>query len=208
MKTKKEYYDLAIIVVVIFFLDRLTKLLVINNIALNESIEVTNFFSLTYWTNTGIAFGFFQNANIVLTLVTIVVIGVICYYFKYLTKTKLSTVATSLILGGAFGILIVASASEQRTANQFFPFLIFPQLFLSGVFSPVQDFPTILYYLSYLTPIRYVVDLMRSLYYAGTPEYDAVIANSPVFNIFIILLLLVTFLIAGTLLFIRKEKNR
>ncbi len=114
----------------------------------------------------------------------------------------------SAILGGAFGILIVASASEQRTANQFFPFLIFPQLFLSGVFSPVQDFPTILYYLSYLTPIRYVVDLMRSLYYAGTPEYDAVIANSPVFNIFIILLLLVTFLIAGTLLFIRKEKNR
>ncbi len=105
MKTKKEYYDLAIIVVVIFFLDRLTKLLVINNIALNESIEVTNFFSLTYWTNTGIAFGFFQNANIVLTLVTIVVIGVICYYFKYLTKTKLSTVATSLILGGAFGNL-------------------------------------------------------------------------------------------------------
>ena len=114
----------------------------------------------------------------------------------------------SALIGGSFGILIIASASEQRTASQFFPFLIFPQLFLSGVFNPVKDFPAILHVLSYLTPIRYIVDLMRAIYYAGTPEYSLVIASSPFFNLSVIVLLFAVFLIIGTLLFIRKERNK
>jgi ABC-2 type transport system permease protein len=112
------------------------------------------------------------------------------------------------IVGGSFGILIVANASEHRTANQFFPFLIFPQLFLSGVFSPVHDFPQILQWASYITPMRYPVDLMRSVYYAGTPEYSAVVTLSPIINIAVSLALLAVFLLIGTRLFIRKEKEK
>ena len=114
----------------------------------------------------------------------------------------------SAFIGGSFGILIIASASEQRTASQFFPFLIFPQLFLSGVFNPVNDFPPILHILSYFTPIRYIVDLMRAIYYAGTPEYSLIIASSPLLNLSVIILLFAVFLIAGTFLFIRKERSR
>lgn len=125
---------------------------------------------------------------------------------KFITMVPIAFL--SAIVGGAFGIVIIASASEQRTAAQFFPFLIFPQLFLSGVFNPVHDFPPILNFLSHLTPIRYIVDLMRATYYAGTPEYSAVVARSPLFNSVIILVLLFVFLTVGTWLFIRKERNR
>jgi hypothetical protein len=37
------------------------------------------------------------------------------------------------IYGGAFGILIVANISSQRTANQIFPFVMLPQFFLAAV---------------------------------------------------------------------------
>lgn len=132
--------------------------------------------------------------------------GVPLPFGKFLLMVPLAFL--SAILGGSFGVLIIASANEQRTASQFFPFFIFPQLFLSGVFNPVNDFPTILHVLSYLTPIRYVVDLMRAIYYAGMPEYSAIVAGSPLFNIAVILSLLTIFLIIGTWLFIRKERNR
>ena len=112
------------------------------------------------------------------------------------------------IVGGAFGILIVASASEQRTANQFFPFIIFPQLFLSGVFSPVDAFPPILKVITYIVPLRYPVDLMRAAFYAGSPEYTATVAWPPLWNIAVTLVLLGVFLFIGTRLFIRKEKGR
>src|SRR5579859_5753570 len=33
-------------------------------------------------------------------------------------------------LGGAFGLLVLANVSDQRTVQQFFPFIMFPQFFL------------------------------------------------------------------------------
>jgi ABC-2 type transport system permease protein len=122
--------------------------------------------------------------------------------------TMLPVALFAAIVGGAFGILIVANASEVRTANQFFPFLIFPQLFLSGVFSPVHDFPRVLEWISYITPMRYPVDLMRSVYYAGTPEYAAVVTLSPVVNLLITGVILTAFLLIGTRLFIKKEREK
>ncbi len=40
--------------------------------------------------------------------------------------------------GGAFGVFVLSNLSSQRAANQIFPFLIFPQYFLAGVFNPVK----------------------------------------------------------------------
>lgn len=112
------------------------------------------------------------------------------------------------LLGGSFGILILGNLNNQRAANQIFPFVIFPQFFLSGVFSPIMNLPFYLDILSKLAPMRYAVDFARGLFYQGNPDYDKVVLFHPLTNLAIIALMIVVFLIIGTYMFVSKEKNR
>jgi ABC-2 type transport system permease protein len=81
--------------------------------------------------------------------------------------------------GGAFGLVIMANLNSQRAATQVFPFIMLPQYFLAGVFSPIMDLPWYLNILSILSPMRYAVDLTRGIYYAGTAEYSQVVLQPP-----------------------------
>lgn len=110
--------------------------------------------------------------------------------------------------GGAFGVIIMANLNSQRAANQVFPFIMLPQFFLAGVFTPIDNLPWYLDILSRISPMRYAVDLARSIYYAGLPEYPAVVLQGPGFNLGVIAVLFGVFLLAGTFLFVRKERNR
>ena len=111
-------------------------------------------------------------------------------------------------LGGAFGVIIMANLNSQRAANQVFPFIMLPQYFLAGVFTPISNLPPVLDFLSHLAPMRYAVDLSRATFYTGSPEYGRVVLDNPLFNLIIISLLFVIFLVIGTFLFVRKERNR
>ena len=120
-------------------------------------------------------------------------------------------VSVSLIVcffGGAFGVLIMANLNSQRAANQVFPFIMLPQYFLAGIFSPINDLPWYLNILSYLSPMRYAVDLTRGIYYAGMPAYEYTVLVSPAANMVIIFILFFVFLFIGTTIFVRKEKNK
>lgn len=112
------------------------------------------------------------------------------------------------LLGGAFGVLVLSNLKDQRAANQVFPFLMFPQFFLAGVFSPIKNLPTYLWVLSRISPMTYAVDLLRSLYYSGLPEYDKVVLYGYKIDIVIITALTSAFIGIGTFLFIKNEKNR
>jgi ABC-2 type transport system permease protein len=112
------------------------------------------------------------------------------------------------LLGGAFGVLVLSNLSSQRVANQVFPFIILPQFFLAGIFSPIQHLPLPLEILSRLSPMRYAVDFVRNVYYAGSPEYPYVVLDSPVSNLALIAGMFVLFLGVGTFLFVRSERNR
>ena len=112
------------------------------------------------------------------------------------------------LFGGAFGVLMLSSFNSQRTANQIFPFIIFPQFFTAGVFTPIQVLPLPLEILSRISPLRYAVDLMRNVFYVGQPDYSHVVLDSPALNVAVIGLLFVAFLVSGTALFVRKEHNR
>ena len=112
------------------------------------------------------------------------------------------------LLGGAFGVLVLANLGNQRSANQIFPFLIFPQFFLSGVFNPITNLPPILFVLSRISPMTYAVDLTRSVFYLGKSEYDKVVLYSPTTNLIIIGTLFLVMLLVGTYLFVKNERNR
>src|SRR5260370_4683290 len=78
----------------------------------------------------------------------------------------------SCMLGVSFGLVANTMINTQQAANQIFNFLLLPQLFLAGVFTPITSLPWYLELLSPLSPLRYVVDLFRAALYAGRPDYQ------------------------------------
>ncbi|MGB8647155.1 MAG: ABC transporter permease [Anaerolineae bacterium] len=119
--------------------------------------------------------------------------------------------ATGLVvslLGGGFGMLMLSGFNNRRAANEIFPFLIFPQFFTAGVFTPVKVLPPYLEFLSRISPMRYAVDLMRGLYYLGEPDAAKVILDPLGLDLAVTAILFFGFMIIGTTLFVRNERNR
>jgi ABC-2 type transport system permease protein len=110
--------------------------------------------------------------------------------------------------GGAFGILILANITSQRTANQVFPFVMLPQFFLAGVFNPIQDLPPVLAVLSALSPMRWAVELIRHVYYATQPDTVPPELSPLAVVIAVIAFSFVGFVAVGTARFVRAERNR
>ncbi|HMQ51497.1 MAG TPA: ABC transporter permease [Anaerolineae bacterium] len=112
------------------------------------------------------------------------------------------------LFGGAFGVIIMSLLNSQRAANQVFPFVMLPQFFLAGVFTPITQLPWFLDLLSRLSPMRYAVDLTRAVFYQDRPDASEVVLAGAGLNLAIIAGLFALFLVAGTYLFVRKEQNR
>ena len=112
------------------------------------------------------------------------------------------------IYGGAFGLLILANISSQRTANQIFPFILLPQFFLAGVFNPIHNLPAPLAVLSAISPMRYAVELTRNVVYGMQPGVPAPAMGSLAVNALVMAVSFVVFIAVGTLLFVRAERNR
>jgi ABC-2 type transport system permease protein len=112
------------------------------------------------------------------------------------------------LLGGSFGLVAMSVINNRRAADQMFNFLLLPQLFLAGVFVPITVLPWYLAILSRLSPLRYLVDLFRTVLYAGRPAYGRVVLLDPVTNLVTIVAMIAAFLVAGTTLFVRRETNR
>jgi len=114
----------------------------------------------------------------------------------------------SCLVGGSFGLVSMAVINDQRAANQMFQFIILPQFFLAGVFNPIAILPWYLEVLSRISPMRYVVDLIRGLVYTGRPEYHKVVLLDPLGNLTVMAAMFGVFMLAGTALFVRRETNR
>ncbi len=134
------------------------------------------------------------------------VIGV-SYSASQLLMLALAAIVVCLF-GGAFGLIVLSNLPSQRAANQIFPLIILPQWLLAGVFNPIRVLPFYLDILSRISPLRYAVDLVRGVFYAGQPEYPHAVLASTAFNLSVITILFAVFLVAGTFLFVRSERNR
>lgn len=121
---------------------------------------------------------------------------------------SIPAIIAACLLGGAFGTLIMAAFGNQRSANQLFPFVIFPQFFLAGVFNPIKDLPFPILILSRMAPMTYAVDFFRGLYYWGKPDYEYVVLYHPLIDLTVITGLFLIMISVGTFLFVRNERNR
>ena len=112
------------------------------------------------------------------------------------------------IFGGAFGIIVLANLRSQQAANQIFPFVMLPQFFLAGVFNPIGNLPWYLDIVSRLSPMRYAIDLVRDVYYGFLPDTARVALLDAPANLAIMGAMFVVFMVVGTTLFVRSERNR
>ncbi|HMF91360.1 MAG TPA: signal peptidase II, partial [Candidatus Angelobacter sp.] len=100
------------IVVTVIGLDRLTKCLVVWRLPLGHDLSIIpGFFQLTHWENTGAAFSMFAESTspwrsaglIAFSVASVVVVSL--FLWKSGGKLNPTTIALSLILGGALGNL-------------------------------------------------------------------------------------------------------
>ena len=60
------------------------------------------------------------------------------------------------------GLFIAVSVSEVFEAQTFSNFFRFPMMFLCGLFIPIEDLPVIVRPLSYMLPLTYGADILKS----------------------------------------------
>ncbi len=99
------------IAAIVIGLDQWTKMLVREAIPVGGSIApvsfMDDFFQILHWKNTGAAFGIFQNANLILmVLSSLIVVVLTWYYFSMKDNNLLIRIGLSLAIGGALGNLI------------------------------------------------------------------------------------------------------
>jgi signal peptidase II len=109
MTNKKRIY-LFIFVLVLFAIDRISKILILKNFLNNSSSEIyiNSFLNFSLVWNSGIGFGILQlEANIFYLLISIIItaINLILIYWMLSSSNYLESIFISIILGGALGNL-------------------------------------------------------------------------------------------------------
>lgn len=109
MTNKKKIY-LFIFVLVLFTIDRVSKILILKNFLNNSSSEIyiNSFLNFSLVWNSGIGFGILQlEANIFYLLISIIItaINLILIYWMFTSSNYLESIFISIILGGALGNL-------------------------------------------------------------------------------------------------------
>jgi ABC-2 type transport system permease protein len=112
------------------------------------------------------------------------------------------------LLGGAFGLATIAALPNQRSAMQIFQFLIIPQYVLGGVLVPLRGTAAYLDVAAHLMPMRYVVELTRAAFYAGTPGYAQVVSGAALTDAAVTAGLFAVLMAAGAALFGYRERAR
>jgi signal peptidase II len=109
----KDYLYLLSIAGIIVALDQWTKWLVRVNLPFQATWLpgwlnwLSPYARIVHWSNSGAAFGMFQNGNLIFTTLAFIVIGAILYYFPYVEVNDWTLkLAMGLQLGGAAGNLV------------------------------------------------------------------------------------------------------
>ncbi|UCD55031.1 MAG: signal peptidase II [Candidatus Omnitrophota bacterium] len=97
-----------ILAIFIFLLDRFSKIFVLQNLELNESVKIIkNIFYLTLVHNTGAAFGIFKDQTLFFIIISILaVITIVIYIKKFSNIPPAIKIGLALILGGALGNIV------------------------------------------------------------------------------------------------------
>ena len=137
---KKKGAIIAIsVVIATVLIDLATKLLVMNNLELGESIPlIDGVLHLTYITNKGAAFGSFTDARWIFMTVSVLLIAFLTFMLLVFDETnELFYVSVSMVIGGGFGNMIDRIAYGEVV--DFIDFCAFPDLW-KWIFNGADSF--------------------------------------------------------------------
>ena len=106
--------------------------------------------------------GLIQGAIII--LLAILLFGVVIYGNILLVVALLLLTVLSFV---GLGILITSFTGREETATMVMMTLMFPMMFLSGVFFPIQQMPQIMQDIAHLLPLTYAATAMRKVMVLG-----------------------------------------
>jgi ABC-2 type transport system permease protein len=110
--------------------------------------------------------------------------------------------------GGALGVFFIGFVQDPKVAGIGGALLVFPQMFLAGALIPVSNATGILGLAAKVMPMTYSIDLARNIFYAGKPEFAAVVLYSPWLDLAVTVGFFLVFTLVGTYLFVRRDRNR
>jgi ABC-2 type transport system permease protein len=119
-------------------------------------------------------------------VIVVFVVGVLWFQVPFSGAAYVIAGGLALFMLAALGIgmLISLMATTRQQAQQTSQLLQMPQMMLSGFMFPIDAFPTWLYYVTYLIPLRYILVIMRSNFLKGStfiqlwPQFAAMAAFS------------------------------
>jgi signal peptidase II len=106
--TSRRVVLVAVVAVLVFVLDRITKSAVDASIPLGSSVEVVGqWIRISHVTNTGAAFGLLPGGTTLLSILSVgAVLAIVFYYRRLAADSRLIAATLGMQLGGAFGNLV------------------------------------------------------------------------------------------------------
>ena len=104
---KKSGFIVFLVSIFVVLLDQIIKFFIRNSMNIGDSIPViNNIFHITYVTNFGAGFGIMKGKTTLLIWFSIIVIGIILFYYDKIQEKKPLQIFLGLILGGTLSNLI------------------------------------------------------------------------------------------------------
>ena len=102
-----QWAELGAVVLAAIAADQLTKLIVASQLELGESVKVIGPFSIHHVQNSGIAFGLFASATVIVTALTALAVGwMLVFFARSGARHPVLPVALGLLIGGSTSNLI------------------------------------------------------------------------------------------------------
>lgn len=99
----KKYIAPALTIIASVALDRWSKAWILDNLY-KQDIKVLPFLNFTYAENTGVAFGMFQDSNMLLLIATsCILVALIIFRKEFVTNHLVSRIGYWCVIGGAIG---------------------------------------------------------------------------------------------------------
>ncbi len=101
----------------------------------------------------------------------VIILGLSVWLFRVTIQGNILLVFGLLLLGVfsfvGLGIVLTSFAKDQQTATMLMTTLLFPMMFLSGVFFPIQQMPWYMQDISKVLPLTYAVNALRNVMVLG-----------------------------------------
>lgn len=120
---------IAVVCLIVAFLDQVSKLAVIEVLSLHEDkVIIDGFFKLVYWGNTGAAWSLFRDNNELLTVISLLAL---LFLFLIRNKFETSTLTGQIAMGMIFGG-IIGNITDRLIRGHVVDFLYFYIIQRSG----------------------------------------------------------------------------